>query len=80
MHKTVKQAQPSRQLDEPEQLWENLLSRQPGPRKAALASLDPSDQKAVIAHLQLMVSEPGWQPEQRLSATAALDALLSEED
>ncbi len=60
-----------------EQLWEELLSRQPGTIKAAFASLNPSNQKVVLAHLQRMVSEPGWQPEQILSARAALDVLLS---
>jgi hypothetical protein len=61
-----------------EMLWEDLLSRQPAPIKAAFASLDPSDQKAVLVHLQRMVNEPGWQPEQRLSAKTALDVLLSQ--
>jgi hypothetical protein len=63
--------------EELEQLWEELLSRQPGTIKAAFASLNPSNQKVVLAHLQRMVSEPGWQPEQNLSARAALDVLLS---
>ncbi len=67
-------------LEQPEQLWEDLLSRQPGPIKAAFASLQQSDQQAVLAHLQRMVSETGWQPEQRISARAALEVLLSEED
>jgi NADH:ubiquinone oxidoreductase subunit E len=60
-----------------ELLWEDLLSRQPETIQEAFASLDPSDQKAVLTHLQRMVSESGWQPEQRLSARAALDVLLS---
>jgi NADH:ubiquinone oxidoreductase subunit E len=60
-----------------ELLWEDLLSHQPETIQAAFASLDPSDQKAVLTHLQRMVSESGWQPEQRLSARAALDVLLS---
>jgi hypothetical protein len=64
-------------LEQPEQFWEDLLSRQPGPIKAAFASLDPSNQQAVLAHLQSMVSETGWQPEQRISARAALEVILS---
>lgn len=80
MHKVTKQTQRSSQLDEPEKLWEDLLSRQPYEIKAAYASLNPSDQKAVLAHLKRMVNEAGWQPEQRVSAGAALDVLLSEED
>ena len=67
-------------LDQPEQFWEELLSRQPSPIKAAFASLQPADQQAVLAHLQRMVSETGWQPEQVISARAALEILLSEED
>jgi hypothetical protein len=63
-------------LEQPEQFWDDLLSRQPSPIKAAFASLQPSDQLAVLAHLQRMVSETGWQPEQRISARAALDVLL----
>jgi hypothetical protein len=62
----------------PEPLWEDLLSHQPETIKAAFASLDPSDQKAVLAHLQRMVDGSGWQIEQRLSARAALDVLLSQ--
>jgi hypothetical protein len=64
---------------QPEQLWEDLLSRQPEPIRVVFAALDPSDQQLVLAHLQRMVNEPGWQPEQRLSAQAALDVILPEE-
>ena len=67
-------------LQQPEQLWEDMLSRQPGPIKAAFASLVPSDQQAVLVHLQRMVSESGWQPEQRISAKAALGVLLPQEE
>jgi hypothetical protein len=66
--------------ESPEQIWEELLSRQPGLIKAAFASLEPTDQKAVLSHLQHMVNENGWQPEQRISARAALDVLLSQSE
>jgi hypothetical protein len=56
--------------------WEVLLSREPDRILAVFASLSPPEQEAVIAHLEKMVSEPGWQPGQRLSAQAALDAIL----
>jgi hypothetical protein len=65
-------------LEQSETLWEDLLSRQPSTIKVAFASLQPSDQQAVLVHLQGMVSETGWQPEQRISARAALDVLLPE--
>jgi hypothetical protein len=78
MNKVTKQTQRSRQLQETEQVWEELLSRQPETIKAAFASLDLSDQKAVLTHLKRMARELGWQPEQRLSATAALDVIVSQ--
>jgi hypothetical protein len=65
-------------LEQSETLWEDLLSRQPSTIKVAFASLQPSDQQAVLVHLQSMVSETGWQPEQRISARVALDVLLPE--
>ncbi len=61
--------------DRIEALWDDLLSRQPGLIQSAYASLEPQAQMAVVNHLRRMLSEPGWQPEQRLSARAALDAL-----
>ncbi len=60
-----------------EQLWSNLLSRQPRTIKAAYAALPPADREVILAHLQRMASEPGWQPEQRRSAKAALKVLNS---
>jgi hypothetical protein len=60
---------------DPETLWESLLSRQPEQVRAAFNSLDPGGQKLVLEHLQRMTGEDGWHPEQRLSAQAALDAL-----
>jgi len=55
--------------------WEMLLSREPERILAAYKAL-PFDQKRVVLdHLEKMVSEPGWQVEQRISAQAALDAI-----
>ena len=58
-----------------EQLWENLLSRQPDLVKLAFATLDEEEQAAVLAHLNKMVTESGWHLEQRRSAEVALAAL-----
>jgi hypothetical protein len=58
-----------------EDLWDDLLSRQPKQVRSAFAALDLSDQKMVLAHLERMARETGWQPEQRASAVAALKAL-----
>lgn len=59
------------------ELWEMLLSREPEWIEKAFESLLPDQKSAVLAHLQKMVSEPGWQPEQQISAQAALDTILN---
>ena len=58
-----------------ETLWDSLLSRQPDQVREAFSRLEGNEQKHILAHLRRMVTEPGWQPEQRASAQAALDAL-----
>ncbi len=58
-----------------EDLWERLLSRQPESIRLAFAALPENEQTAVLAHLQRMAEEPGWHPEQRLSARVAVQAL-----
>jgi len=66
-------------MDEPgnslETVWDGLLSRLPEQVQASYASLDEMEKKAVLDHLERMVSEVGWHPEQRLSAQVALEAL-----
>ena len=61
-----------------QELWSDLLSRQPETIRAAFASLDSSSRITVITHLQRMQNDPGWQPEQRASARAALRALKNQ--
>jgi len=63
-----------------EGLWNDLLSRQPEQIRSAYDSLDKSNQKVVLNHLQRMVSEAGWQPEQVASAKAAIHALETQSD
>jgi len=63
--------------DELEILWDRLLSRRATEVRAAYAALEPAEQQAVLSHLQRMATEPGWHPEQRLSAQSALEALGS---
>ncbi len=58
-----------------EYLWETLLSREPDRILLAYESLQPDQKIAILEHLQKMVSESGWQPEQRNSAQSALDAI-----
>jgi hypothetical protein len=56
-------------------LWDALLSRDPSQIRAAYSDLDSSSQKVVLTHLQRMVQEDGWHPEQVKSALVALNAL-----
>ena len=58
-----------------EQIWDNLLSREPGSVRAAYSTLDKEEQAAVLSHLRKMASEPGWHPEQKKSADIALEEL-----
>lgn len=62
-------------LNSLENLWDGLLSRQPGLVRATFSTLDTEARAEIFAHLQRIVSEAGWHPEQRLSAQSALDAL-----
>jgi hypothetical protein len=59
-----------------EGLWNALLSRQPAQVRSAFERLSKDEQHSVHTHLQRMSEEPGWHPEQRASARAALAALL----
>ncbi|MBE9473365.1 MAG: hypothetical protein IMY85_00635 [Chloroflexi bacterium] len=58
-----------------ENIWDMLLSRQPVLIEKAFTFLESNQQKAIMDHLQRMVAEPGWQPEQRVSAQTALDTI-----
>jgi hypothetical protein len=58
-----------------EDLWDALLSRQADQVRSAFRTLNSEQQRAVRLHLQRMTVEPGWHPEQRISAQAALEAL-----
>ncbi len=58
-----------------EDIWDALLSRQVERILAKYNSLSPQDKVGVVAHLMRMSQEPGWHPEQRDSAKAALTAI-----
>ena len=64
--------------DPVELFWESLLSRQPDQIQAAFNSVDKITRAQVLEHLQQMVSEEGWHPEQVLSAQTALEILNGE--
>jgi hypothetical protein len=75
MNKAPKQPGNGRLSRSLEQLWDELLSRQPETIKSAFSTLDPGDQQAVLVHLKRMASEGGWQTEQRTSARIAMQVL-----
>ena len=58
-----------------ENIWDGLLSCRPDEVRLVFSTLAAEERPAVILHLQRMASEAGWQPEQRLSAQSALQAL-----
>jgi hypothetical protein len=58
-----------------ENIWDRLLSRVPEQVRSAFSGLGPEEQQEILKHLRKMSTEPGWHPEQRRSAEAALKAL-----
>jgi hypothetical protein len=61
-------------------LWENILSRNPDLVRTAYRALTPDEQESILAHLKRMAAEPGWHPEQALSAQVAINAIQSRGD
>jgi hypothetical protein len=59
-------------------IWGQLLSRDPVQIRKAFSVLDQDTQKGVLDHLNKMVVEEGWHPEQRASAQAALQVLAGQ--
>jgi hypothetical protein len=62
-----------------ENLWDRLLSRDLALVRSTFNELSAGEQQAVARHLKRMVSEPGWHPEQQLSAQTALEAIEKKE-
>ncbi len=58
-----------------EQIWDDLLSRQADKILLTFSQLSNSDKQYILGHLQRMVTEKGWQAEQRQSARIALKVL-----
>ncbi len=65
-------------VDQIEAFWEEILSRQQERIQKVFAPLSPKEKISVLKHLKGMVSEPGWHPEQVVSASQALNALKEE--
>jgi hypothetical protein len=62
-----------------EQVWDDLLSRDPEKIKVRFAMLDPESQTTALAHLTRMTTEPGWHSEQITSAAIALECVSNRE-
>ena len=57
--------------------WDDILSGEPDRIRSAFAPLDKDTQSALLDHLQRMVHEDGWQPQQREAAFTALQVIHS---
>jgi NADH:ubiquinone oxidoreductase subunit E len=58
-----------------ETFWEHILSHSSERIFAAYEALNEEEQNAILAHLERMSTEPGWQPDQVISANAALRSI-----
>jgi hypothetical protein len=58
-----------------EQFWDSILSGEAEQIRAAFETIDLDTKQAVLEHLRDMSAGEGWQPSQRRSARAALEAL-----
>ena len=59
----------------PEELWDAILSRETGRIHETWHALNQEERSSLLAHLERMVSEDGWHPEQVISARCALEAI-----
>ena len=62
-------------LDDLAGLWSELLSAEAARIRRAWRDLTDEECQSVIAHLERMRAEPGWQPEQQQAAAEALRVL-----
>ena len=62
-------------LPDPERFWAEILSADSARIHRVFDRLSADDAPSVIAHLERMATENGWQPAQRERALAALRAL-----
>jgi hypothetical protein len=63
-----------------EEIWDAILSRETSRILSTWRALNQEEQNSVLSHLERMVSEDGWHPEQVISAQCALDAIQSPAD
>ncbi len=62
-------------MDDIEELWEKLLSRDQDLIENAFMSLTRTEQNQVFNHLKTMSTESGWHEEQKISADAAIEVI-----
>lgn len=65
-------------VEDLENFWENLLSREHDKILLAWAELSAEEKTAVFDHLTQMVTEDGWHEAQVISAQVALDVLVDQ--
>jgi hypothetical protein len=60
-----------------EQFWSAVLSRQPQRIRRAVRPLNAAARRALLEHLERMIREEGWLPQQRDSAQTAREIILA---
>jgi hypothetical protein len=62
-------------FNSPDELWDAILSRESDRVLIAWQQLNGGEQVSLLAHLERMITEDGWHPEQITSAQIALDVI-----
>jgi hypothetical protein len=63
------------QMESLEEIWGDLLSRNPVSITEVFSRLNPDSQRDVLNHLRAMISEKGWHQKQKRSARIALNSI-----
>jgi hypothetical protein len=64
----------------PDELWDAILSRESNRILIAWQRLNAEEQVSLLAHLERMITEDGWHPEQITSAQTALNIIRKATD
>lgn len=59
-------------MDSAENIWEEILSREPERIRISYNSLSVKEREIVFDHLRKMAAESGWHKEQKISAESAI--------
>jgi hypothetical protein len=62
-------------IDNPEWIWDGILSRNPQLIRKTWLKLSEDEQKSVLGHLIDMANKPGWMTAQQGSAKVAVNVI-----